>query len=64
MFFNAYRKRSKPAGTLPLLHVTKKHNHLSTILSIGTSDTSQAKPLLEFIWSCVGQISLHSKSSV
>ncbi|OKL55453.1 hypothetical protein UA08_09278 [Talaromyces atroroseus] len=27
-FFNAYRKRSKPAGTLPLLDILDKHNHL------------------------------------
>ncbi|RFU30474.1 hypothetical protein B7463_g5876, partial [Scytalidium lignicola] len=54
-FFNAYRARSKPAGTLPLFHVLKKHNHLSNILSIGTDDTSQAGPLLEFIRSCVGR---------
>ncbi|KAF3397558.1 hypothetical protein DPV78_008366 [Talaromyces pinophilus] len=54
MFFNAYRSRSKPAGTLPLFHVLKKHNHLSNVLSIGSEDTSQAKPLLEFIGSCVG----------
>jgi hypothetical protein len=42
MFFNAYRSRSKPAGTLPLFHVLKKHNHLrygdfSQALDLGAS---------------------------
>jgi prenylcysteine alpha-carboxyl methylesterase len=27
-FFNAYRARSKPAGTLPFFNVLDKHNHL------------------------------------
>ncbi|KAL2706682.1 hypothetical protein AAEP93_001932 [Penicillium crustosum] len=27
-FFNAYRSRSKPSGTLPVFHVLKRHNHL------------------------------------
>ncbi|KAF2793595.1 alpha/beta-hydrolase [Melanomma pulvis-pyrius CBS 109.77] len=51
-FFNAYRARSSPAGTLPLLHVMDKHNHLSNVMSIGTSDTAQGMKLLEFIHSC------------
>lgn len=28
LFFNAYRARSRPYGSLPLLHVNKRHNHL------------------------------------
>ncbi|PYI00614.1 alpha/beta-hydrolase [Aspergillus sclerotiicarbonarius CBS 121057] len=52
-FFNAYRARSTPPGTLPGFHVLKRHNHLSNILSIGTEDTAQGEHLLEFIWSCV-----------
>jgi len=27
-FFNAYRTRSKPAGSLPFFNVLDKHNHL------------------------------------
>ncbi|KAJ5831945.1 hypothetical protein N7474_000256 [Penicillium riverlandense] len=27
-FFNAYRARSRPSGTLPIFHVLDKHNHL------------------------------------
>jgi len=27
-FFNVYRERSKPVGTLPIFHVLDKHNHL------------------------------------
>lgn len=53
-FFEAYRQRSKPAGTLPLMHVFKRHNHLSVVLSIGTQDRSVSGPLLDFIRDCVG----------
>ena len=52
-FFDAYRAKSKPVGTLPLFHVLKRHNHISNVLSIGTEDTSQSEPLLAFIQSCV-----------
>ncbi|KAF2712811.1 alpha/beta-hydrolase [Pleomassaria siparia CBS 279.74] len=64
-FFNAYRARSSPAGTLPIMHVIDKHNHLSNVLSIGTSDTAQATKLLEFIRSCTtSQSTSSSKLSV
>ncbi|KAL5341757.1 alpha/beta-hydrolase [Aspergillus crustosus] len=53
-FFEAYRARSKPAGTLPLFHVLKRHNHLSNVLSIGTEDTAQGQYLVDFVASCVG----------
>ncbi|KIN08981.1 hypothetical protein OIDMADRAFT_100472 [Oidiodendron maius Zn] len=53
MFFNAYRARSKPTGTLPTVHVLKKHNHLTNILSIGTEDTAQADKIMEFINDCL-----------
>ncbi|CAM1506150.1 Fc.00g057910.m01.CDS01 [Cosmosporella sp. VM-42] len=53
MFFNAYRSRSKPFGTLPAFHVLKKHNHLSNILSIGTKDTAQAEKVSEFMRHCL-----------
>ncbi|KAF2161426.1 hypothetical protein M409DRAFT_28157 [Zasmidium cellare ATCC 36951] len=53
-FLDAYRAKSKPAGTLPTFHVLKGHNHISNMLSIGTSDTAQAEHLLEFIRACVG----------
>ncbi|KAJ6062437.1 hypothetical protein N7499_011300 [Penicillium canescens] len=52
-FFDAYRAKSKPLGTLPLFHVLKRHNHISNVLSIGTEDTSQSDPLLAFIQTCV-----------
>ncbi|CAI7629731.1 unnamed protein product [Penicillium glandicola] len=52
-FFDAYRERSKPSGTLPWFNVLDKHNHLSNVLSIGTTDTAQSDRLLEFVWSCV-----------
>ncbi|KAL3482148.1 Alpha/Beta hydrolase protein [Aspergillus californicus] len=55
-FFNAYRARSKPAGTLPVFHVIRKHNHLSNILSIGTEDTAQGTMILDFVHSCVGGV--------
>ncbi|WVQ86194.1 hypothetical protein IAT38_008362 [Cryptococcus sp. DSM 104549] len=48
MFFNSYRERSKPAGSLPLYHVLDKHNHISNILSIGTEDDEQGAELLRF----------------
>ncbi|GES60115.1 alpha/beta-hydrolase [Aspergillus terreus] len=55
-FFNAYRERSKPSGTLPSFHVQDKHNHVSNVLSIGTTDSAQAEKLLEFVRSCVGKV--------
>ncbi|OKL59497.1 hypothetical protein UA08_05285 [Talaromyces atroroseus] len=55
-FFNEYRARSRPHGTLPNFHVLDKHNHLSNILSIGTDDTSQAKMILDFVSSCVAKV--------
>ncbi|KIW17999.1 hypothetical protein PV08_02286 [Exophiala spinifera] len=54
-FFEAYRKRSKPEGSLPLMRVSRRHNHLSVVLSIGTTDTSLSDSLLEFIRGCVGK---------
>ncbi|KAK5116837.1 hypothetical protein LTR85_009097 [Meristemomyces frigidus] len=51
-YFDAYRARSRPAGTLPLFHVLDDHNHLSNMLSIGTADTSQSMPILKFVSSC------------
>ncbi|KAJ9157264.1 Alpha/beta-hydrolase [Pleurostoma richardsiae] len=54
-FFNAYRARSKPVGTLPVFHVLDKHNHLSNVLSIGTEDEAQARMLLNFISSCTAK---------
>ncbi|PVH74231.1 alpha/beta-hydrolase [Cadophora sp. DSE1049] len=60
-FFNAYRSRSKPAGTLPLFNVLDKHNHLSNVLSIGTEDISQSKLILEFIRTCVANVDLRGK---
>ena len=69
MFFDEYRARSKPTGTLPTVHVLKKHNHLrraaqsrgknlhltnySNVLSIGTEDTAQADKIMEFINDCL-----------
>ena len=53
-FFEAYRKRSKPEGSLPLMRVSRRHNHLTVVLSIGTSDTSVSDGLLEFIQGCIG----------
>ncbi|KAH7137834.1 Alpha/Beta hydrolase protein [Dactylonectria macrodidyma] len=53
LFFNAYRSRSKPFGTLPAFHVLKKHNHLSNILSIGTEDTAQTDKIIEFMNHCL-----------
>ncbi|KAH8886579.1 alpha/beta-hydrolase [Thozetella sp. PMI_491] len=52
-FFNAYRARSLPTGTLPFFHVLPKHNHLSNVLSIGTSDTAQRDLILQFIAACL-----------
>ncbi|KAF7560359.1 hypothetical protein G7046_g3779 [Stylonectria norvegica] len=58
-FFNSYRARSKPFATLPAFHVTKKHNHLTNILSIGTEDTSQIDKVLEFVNYCLeGKVSV------
>lgn len=51
-FFNEYRARSKPAGSLPVFHVLDRHNHLSNVLSIGTEDEVQALLVLEFVRSC------------
>ncbi|KAJ5580012.1 uncharacterized protein N7459_005997 [Penicillium hispanicum] len=51
-FFNAYRARSRPSGTLPIFHVMDKHNHFTNVMSIGTSDNTQASKLLEFIKTC------------
>ncbi|TPX11606.1 uncharacterized protein E0L32_007585 [Thyridium curvatum] len=51
-FFNTYRERSKPSGTNAIFHVLKGHNHLSNVLSIGSSDTAQASMLLEFVCTC------------
>ncbi|VUC32431.1 unnamed protein product [Clonostachys rosea] len=51
-FFNAYRERSRPAGTNAIFHVLDKHNHLTNVLSIGSSDNAQALMLLDFIHSC------------
>ncbi len=68
MFFNSYRERSKPPGSLPLFQVLDKHNHLryadwslltdmgSNILSIGTEDDAQGKALLRFVRSCVDKV--------
>ncbi|KIW43048.1 uncharacterized protein PV06_04196 [Exophiala oligosperma] len=56
VFFDAYRAKSKPAGTLPLLNVLDKHNHLSNVLSIGTEDTSQSSLILDFVDSCVRNV--------
>ncbi|KAL4783699.1 alpha/beta-hydrolase [Aspergillus varians] len=61
LFFNAYRERSKPSGTLPTFHILKKHNHLSNVLSIGTEDTAQGDHLLEFMRSCVADKKLSSR---
>lgn len=36
VFFDAYRAKSKPAGTLPLLNVLDKHNHLRYYFSYDT----------------------------
>ncbi|KAH8698970.1 Alpha/Beta hydrolase protein [Talaromyces proteolyticus] len=55
-FFNEYRERSKPVGTLPLLDVLDKHNHISNVLSIGTVDIDQAEKLLDFVRSCVANV--------
>ncbi|CEJ88233.1 hypothetical protein VHEMI04654 [[Torrubiella] hemipterigena] len=52
-FLNAYRARSKPAGTLPFFHVLPKHNHVSDVLSIGTPDTEQRDVVLKFIARCL-----------
>ncbi|GKZ74154.1 hypothetical protein AnigIFM60653_002023 [Aspergillus niger] len=55
-FFNAYRERSKPPGTLPVFHVQDRHNHVSNVLSIGTADSAQAERLLDFMQSCVAKV--------
>jgi prenylcysteine alpha-carboxyl methylesterase len=54
-FFEAYRKRSVPTGTLPLMRVSRRHNHLSVVLSIGTEDTSVSDGLLDFVRECCGE---------
>ncbi|KAH8898693.1 alpha/beta-hydrolase [Thozetella sp. PMI_491] len=63
-FFNAYRERSRPSGTLPFLHVLDKHNHLSNVLSIGTDDTAQGERLLGFILSCIARQNARGKHAV
>ncbi|KAF7623830.1 hypothetical protein AFLA_007552 [Aspergillus flavus NRRL3357] len=55
-FFNAYRERSIPQGTLPTFHVQEKHNHIGNVFSIGTADSAQGDRLLEFMQSCVAKI--------
>ncbi|GAQ44844.1 alpha/beta hydrolase [Aspergillus tubingensis] len=55
-FFNAYRERSKPPGTLPVFHVQDRHNHVSNVLSIGTEDSAQAERLLDFMQTCVAKV--------
>ncbi|KAF9893442.1 hypothetical protein FE257_010754 [Aspergillus nanangensis] len=62
-FFNAYRNRSKPLGTLPMFHVLDKHNHVTNVLSIGTTDTAQADRLLEFVKSCVAKADKRADAS-
>ncbi|KAF3011543.1 hypothetical protein E8E14_010500 [Neopestalotiopsis sp. 37M] len=62
MFFNAYRARSKPTGSLPIFEVIKGHNHLSNVLSIGTEDTAQADAILRFTDSCLRQKACMDKS--
>ena len=32
-FFNVYRERSKPPGTLPVFHVQDRHNHVRSVMS-------------------------------
>ena len=32
-FFNVYRERSKPPGTLPVFHVQDRHNHVRLAIS-------------------------------
>ena len=61
-FFNAYRAKSKPTGTLPLLNVLDKHNHLSNVLSIGTQDTAQSKLILDFVASCAENVDKRGKA--
>ncbi|KKK12046.1 hypothetical protein P175DRAFT_0514389 [Aspergillus ochraceoroseus IBT 24754] len=66
-FLNAYRERSKPAHSLPVVHILDKHNHISNILSIGTEDDSQSKMILDFIQSClsnVARLEAESKSKI
>lgn len=31
-FFNAYRERSNPPGTLPVFHVQDRHNHVRSVM--------------------------------
>ncbi|KAL8279762.1 hypothetical protein RQP46_007857 [Phenoliferia psychrophenolica] len=49
LFVNAYRKKSSPAGLLPLFRVLEGHNHISNVLSIGTEDQEQSQMLLDFV---------------
>ncbi|ORY57690.1 Alpha/Beta hydrolase protein [Leucosporidium creatinivorum] len=49
LFFNTFRERSWPAGTLPTFRVINHHNHISNVLSIGTADDEQGRMLLDFI---------------
>ena len=51
MFFDAYREKSVPKGTLPLMHVLPGHNHISNVISIGLGDDYdvQGPLLLNFI---------------
>jgi len=37
LFFNTFRERSWPSGTLPSFRVLDHHNHISNVLSIGES---------------------------
>ncbi|CEJ57923.1 hypothetical protein PMG11_06598 [Penicillium brasilianum] len=55
-FFNAYRQRSIPQGTLPIFRVQDNHSHISNVLSFGTTDSAQAEELLEFMRSCVEKV--------
>ncbi|KAL2825774.1 Alpha/Beta hydrolase protein [Aspergillus cavernicola] len=61
-FFNEYRARSLPKGTLPIFNVLDKHNHLSNILSIGTEDISQSKLILEFVLTCAAKVDRRGKN--
>lgn len=51
MFFNSYRSKSIPKGTLPLMNVLPGHNHISNVISIGLGEEFdlQGPLLLEFI---------------
>lgn len=51
MFFDAYRSKSIPKGTLPTMHVLPGHNHISNVISIGLGENYdiQGPLLLDFI---------------